>query len=77
MILKNYVNIRNQKLKTYKYNSSGDMTGGHYTESINRYDEKHAIIIHEKAEWHNQEPEITKYLVDITIMEELVLSTQI
>lgn len=71
MFLKNYVNIRGQKLNTYTYNSSGDMTGGHFTETIKRYDEKHAIIIHEKAEWHNSEPVITKYLVDIAIMDEI------
>lgn len=71
MLGDNYVNIRGQHLVEYRYGSSGDMRGGHYSEIVKRKDDSHAIITIEKAEAYNVEPERNEYLVDISIMDEL------
>ncbi len=71
MIGGNYVSIRGQNLNKYCYSLSGGMSGGYYSKTIRRYDNAHAIISIEKADWHSQDPEINEYLVDVSIMDEL------
>ena len=66
-----YVSIRGQRLESYRYSSGGGMTGGYHHETVKRYDEAHALISIEKAEWHNQDPEIEEYLADVSVMDEL------
>lgn len=67
----NHVNIKGQHLKKYSCSSGGGMTGGYNSETIRRYDDGHALIYTEKAEWHNDDPEVNEYLVDVSIMDEL------
>lgn len=66
-----YVSIKGQKLNVYEFHSGGGMTGGYYSENVKKYDDTHALISIEKAEWHNQDPEISEYLVDMEILDEL------
>ena len=71
MSFSHFVSIKGQQLVKYEYYSGGGMTGGYHRETVKKYDDTSAVITTEKAEWHNDEPEITEYKVDIAIMDEL------
>ena len=71
MIGKHYVGINGQHLNKYRYSSGGGMTGGYDSETVSRYDDTHALVCLESAQWHYQDPDISEYLVDISIMDEL------
>lgn len=71
MFDKHNVNIKNQHLTEFRYNVGGGMTGGYYTMVVKPCDALHALIKIEKAEFHNEEPVKTEYIVNLSIMEEL------
>lgn len=70
MMFKNYVGIRGQHLNTYTYSSGGGMSGGYYRNTVKRYNDQ-ALISIESAEWHSQDPTVTEYLVDASVLSEL------
>ncbi|MGN0665893.1 MAG: hypothetical protein ACI4KF_05145 [Huintestinicola sp.] len=55
-------------LKSYSYNSSGGMTGGHDSIQIRQEDDERAIIITSSAEWHNSDAVIGEYYVPISVL---------
>lgn len=70
MFNKHFVNIRNQKLNEYQYHSGGGMTGGYYREVIRRCDDT-AIILTERAEFHNEEPVKEEFVVNVSVLDEI------
>lgn len=71
MVSKHHVSIRGQHLNQYQYSSGGGMDGGYNSETVKRYDDIHARIAVESAEWHSQDPEVKEYLVDVSVLDEL------
>lgn len=71
MLGRNYVSIKGQHLNKYNCSSGGGMNGGYVSETVKRYDESHALITTEKADWYYQDPTVNEYLVDVSIMDEL------
>lgn len=71
MKFSNFVSIKNQHLTEYHYSSGGGMTGGYFSETVEKYDDDFALITTEKAEWHSDEPALKKYLVDARILSDL------
>lgn len=66
-----YVSLKGQHLKKYTYSSGGGMTGGYYSKTVEKTDDDKALITVETAEWHNNEPEVKKYIVDSSVLFEI------
>lgn len=66
-----YVSIRGQRLNEYCCSSGGGMNGGYDSKTVKRYDDAHALITVERAEWHHQDPAVEEFLVDALILDEL------
>lgn len=66
-----YVNIRKQHLNEYQYSTGGGMNGGYYHKTVKRYNDTLALISIENAEWHNQDPTVNEYLVNVSILDDL------
>ena len=66
----NTVNIRGQHLNEYSCSIGGGMTGGYRMETVKKYNDQ-ALIRIESAEWHSQDPEVTEYLTDAAVLDEL------
>lgn len=65
------VNVSGQKLNHYSKSSGGGMNGGYRKLSIDRFDDTHALYSTEGCEWHFQDPEISEYLVDVKILDDI------
>lgn len=50
-----YVSIKGQHLNEYRFSSGGGMNGGYHHETVKRYDDTHAFISIERAEWHRKD----------------------
>ena len=68
---KHFVSIRGQHLERYHYSSGGGMPGGYYSMTVKRTDDGRAYICSEQADWHSQDPTISEYIVDASILDEL------
>lgn len=77
MIGKHYVSISGRRLDCYSHGFGGGMSGGYCRQTVRRCASDsvegagRAEIVIEKAEWHNQDPEIRRYLTDAAVMDEL------
>ena len=69
-MFRNYVNIRGQKLNSYSYSTGGGMEGAYYRETVKKYEDK-ALIRTESASWHSEEPTVTEYLTDASVLDEI------
>lgn len=71
MEFNHFVSIRGQHLKEFRCSTAGDMRGGYNTVTVKKQDDTHAHITFEKADTHCQDPEISEYLADISVLNEL------
>ena len=66
----NMVFIKDKTLKSFSTSSGGGMSGGYSSETIST-DGDYALIRTEKADWHNDDPEINEYAVDKAVLSEI------
>lgn len=71
MFGKHFVGIGGQRLNRYEYTRGGGMSGGYTRMTVERADDRHALVTQEKADGHSDEPVVERYLVDVSVMDRL------
>ena len=70
--LNNYVHIpKKERLNSYSYSRGGGMRGGFSREVVRKVDDKNVILTEEFTEWHAQDPRVTEYLTDASVLSGL------
>ncbi len=64
-------NYSKQELLSYQYSSGGDMNGGHYSQKLTKIDDNTALMTISQSEWHYQDNQISEYLLDGKVLEEI------
>ena len=66
-----FAGIQKQALVSFHMGSGGDMNGSSHNIDVKAYDDSHALITVSGKDWYFKDPEISEYLVDIAVLEEI------
>ena len=63
--------VRKERLLSFRRGSGGDMQGSSSGTWVRRYDDTRALITVSYAEWHFDDPHVTEYFTDVSVMDEI------
>ena len=63
--------IDKEALISFHRGTGGDMQGSSSNTYLRRYDDDRALLTLSHAGWHYEDPQITEYFVDVSVMDEI------